>query len=144
LDNLAQTSGRSRTSISDVIHLSAAAVESAFGEGRVLVDAPALAIHASRRTQAGAAEVHATETDTFYIIEGSATLVTGGAVIDARSEGPNEVRGAGIQGGDVRQISKGDVVVIPNGLPHWFRDVRGPMLYYTVKVRQGPAPASGP
>lgn len=33
-------------------------------------------------------------------------------------------------------ITKGDVVVIPNGTPHWFKEVKAPFLYYVVKVRQ--------
>ena len=46
-----------------------------------------------------------------------------------------EIRGAAVQGGEVRQITAGDVVVVPNGVPHWFRDVPGPLDYYVVKVR---------
>jgi glc operon protein GlcG len=30
----------------------------------------------------------------------------------------------------------GDVVVIPNGVPHWFKEVEAPFLYYVIKVRQ--------
>ena len=135
MDMNARTPEQTRDGAGAVIHLNAREVHSAFGKGQVLVDAPELAIHASRRGQAGLAEVHATETDTFYILEGSATLVTGGVVVDARSEGPNEIRGTGIQGGEIHQVSKGDVVVIPKGMPHWFKEVQAPMLYYTVKVR---------
>jgi glc operon protein GlcG len=50
--------------------------------------------------------------------------------------GPEELRGTGIQGGETRQLVPGEVVVIPNGVPHWFKQVQGPFLYYVVKVRQ--------
>jgi glc operon protein GlcG len=32
-------------------------------------------------------------------------------------------------------ITAGDVIVVPNGVPHWFREVPGPLDYYVVKVR---------
>ena len=28
---------------------------------------------------------------------------------------------------------KGDVMVIPAGVPHWFQDVQGPLTYFVVK-----------
>jgi quercetin dioxygenase-like cupin family protein len=56
-------------------------------------------------------------------------------VVDGKETVPDEVRGASIANGEVRTISKGDVIVIPNGTPHWFQDVKGPLTYYVVKVR---------
>jgi len=47
----------------------------------------------------------------------------------------NEIRGSSITGGEVRRITKGDVLIVPNGTPHWFKDVSGPLNYYVVKVR---------
>jgi hypothetical protein len=67
-----------------------------------------------------------------YIVEGSATFVTGGKAIDPKEIAPNEIRGRAIEGGDAHQICKGDVVV-PAGLPHWFKEVRGPFLYFVCK-----------
>jgi glc operon protein GlcG len=69
-----------------------------------------------------------------YVLEGAATLVTGGMALEARTIAPGEIRGNSIEGGEVRHIEKGDVVVIPNGVPHWFKEVDGPLLYYVVKV----------
>lgn len=68
-----------------------------------------------------------------YIVEGSATFVTGGKAIDPKEIAPNEIRGRAIEGGDAHQICKGDVVVVPAGLPHWFKEVRGPFLYFVCK-----------
>lgn len=92
-------------------------------------------IHTSRRTAPGMAEVHAKDTDLIYVIEGSAVLVTGGRVVDGKTTAPDEIRGASIDGGEARVLAKGDVIVIPNGVPHWFQEVQGPVLYYTIKVR---------
>jgi glc operon protein GlcG len=93
-------------------------------------------IHASRREGPGMAEIHTRDTDIAYVLQGSATLVTGGTVVGVKSIGPEELRGSAIEGGETRQLVPGDVVVIPNGVPHWFKEVKAPFLYYVVKVRQ--------
>ncbi len=49
--------------------------------------------------------------------------------------GDDELRAEGIEGGEARRLSAGDVVVVPRGTPHWFREVETPMTYYVVKVR---------
>jgi hypothetical protein len=69
------------------------------------------------------------------MLEGSATFVTGGSVPDAKATEPNELRGSAIVGGESRRIVKGDVIVVPAGVPHMFRDVQALLNYYVVKVR---------
>ena len=68
-----------------------------------------------------------------YVLDGAATLVTGGTVVDGKRTEPGQIRGAAIEGGQSRRIAKGDVVVIPNGVPHLFKDVQAPLLYFVVK-----------
>jgi glc operon protein GlcG len=112
-------------------------VAAAFAKGAVLLDGSSrnYMIHASRREKAGLGEVHTLDTDIIYVQEGSATFVTGGTLEDAKTIEPNEIRGASIQGGDTREITKGDVIVVPDNTPHWFKDVKAPFTYYVVKVR---------
>jgi glc operon protein GlcG len=62
-------------------------------------------------------------------------LVTGGTAVDTKTIAPHEIRGASIKDGETRRIVPGDVIIIPNGVPHWFKDVPGPLDYYVVKVR---------
>ena len=112
-------------------------VTGAFAKGRSLIEVSGYKIHASRRDGPGIAEIHTRDTDIAYVLQGSATLVTGGKATDVKSTGPEELRGNAIEGGETRTLVPGDVVVIPNGVPHWFREVKGPFLYYVVKVRQG-------
>jgi glc operon protein GlcG len=81
------------------------------------------------------AEVHVADTDVIYVMGGAATFVTGGEVVDGRTVEPGEIRGAAIRGGDTRRIAPGDVITVPNGIPHWFQEVEGPLTYYVVKVR---------
>jgi len=77
----------------------------------------------------------AKNTDIFHILEGSATFVTGGKVVQPRTVSPGETRGKEISGGDTRYLTKGDIIVIPIGVPHWFKEVHPPLLYFVVKVR---------
>ena len=42
--------------------------------------------------------------------------------------------GTNIQGGETHHLVKGDMVVIPAGMPHWFKEVPQSMNYYLVKV----------
>jgi mannose-6-phosphate isomerase-like protein (cupin superfamily) len=90
---------------------------------------------AAQRTGGGDPEMHERDTDVFRIMSGSATFVTGGRIIGAHTIEPGETRGTGIEGGDTRQLSAGDVVVIEKGLPHWFKAVDGRVEYFVVKVR---------
>src|SRR5205807_1964202 len=92
-------------------------------------------VHASRREAAGMAEIHTKDADVVYVLEGTATLVTGGTAIDAKTTAPDELRGTAITGGETRQLKKGDVIIVPAGVPHWFKEVTNPFLYYVVKVR---------
>ena len=109
-------------------------VDAAFAKGMPLLETAAYKIHASRRDAAGVAEIHTRDTDIIHVLDGSTILVTGGAAIEVKAIAPDELRGKEIEGGESRRISKGDVLVVPNGVPHWFKQIDGPLLYYVVKV----------
>lgn len=118
-----------------VLYLQAKDVEAKFAAGRPIVETAGYKVHASRRETAGEAEVHSLDTDVFHVLEGEAVLVIGGRLIEPRNLSPTEIRGKAIEGGEVRPLKKGDVLVIPAGTPHWFRDVlKGPVLYFAVKA----------
>jgi len=110
-------------------------VTAAFQKGEPLVETSDYKVHASHRSTAGKSEVHSDDTDILYVLSGSATLVTGGTVVDPVTVEPGEIRGTGIKGGERRQVAAGDVVIVPKGTPHWFQNVPGPIDYYAVKVR---------
>jgi len=113
-------------------------VAAAFARGGVLFggeDGRNYMVHASHRDSAGMAEVHTFDADIIHVLEGSATFVTGGTVENPKSTAPGEIRGTAIRNGEERRISKGDVLIVPAGTPHWFKDVPGPLNYYVVKVR---------
>jgi len=110
-------------------------VSAAFQKGEPLVETADYKVHASHRNAAGKSEVHTDETDILYMLSGSATLITGGTVVDPVTVEPGEIRGSAIKGGERRQLVAGDVVIVPKGTPHWFQSVPGPIDYYAVKVR---------
>lgn len=112
-------------------------VEMAFDKGAVLFDGQGTnyMIHASRRNEPGMAEVHTKDADLIRVIEGSATFITGGTVIEPKNIAADEIRGRSIRDGETRQLAKGDVIIVPAGTPHWFKEVKSPFLYYVVKVR---------
>ena len=115
-----------------------AKVEEAFSKGAVLFDGSDgrnYMVHASRREKPGQAEVHAKDADVIYVLEGAATFVTGGEAVDGKTIAPDEIRGSSIQSGETRKLAKGDVVIVPRGVPHQFLEVTNPFLYYVVKVR---------
>jgi glc operon protein GlcG len=111
-------------------------VAEGFRKGEVLIDNGNYMVHASHRETSGMAEIHTEDTDIIYVLEGSATFVTGGTVVDPKTVSAGEIRGASIRNGEVRTLAKGDVVVVPDGVPHWFEKVQGPLNYYVVKVRR--------
>jgi mannose-6-phosphate isomerase-like protein (cupin superfamily) len=92
-------------------------------------------VHTSRREKPGMAEIHTKDADIVYVLDGTATLVTGGTAVNPRVTEPDELRGTEIVGGEARQLKKGDVIVVPAGVPHWFKAVSNPFLYYVVKAR---------
>jgi|SRR5579862_6254024 len=109
-------------------------VAAAISKGGNLVTAPDLIVLGSHRDVAGKVEVLEKETDVMYVVEGTATFVTGGTMVGGKMTKPGQLLGNDIQGGETHQLSKGDVVVIPAGVPHWFKEIPGSINYYVVKV----------
>jgi glc operon protein GlcG len=121
----------------DVHYFTRDEVRKAFDTGGVLLGGEGrnYMVNASRRERPGPAEVHVLDTDVIYVQDGSAIFVTGGTLAGGRTVAVNELLGDSIVGGQVRHLVRGDVITVPNGTPHWFRDVQGPFTYYVVKVR---------
>ena len=122
--------------MSAVTYFDSASVVAAFDKGSVLFNqGQSYMVHASRREKPGMAEIHTKDADIVYVLDGAATLVTGGKAIDAKVTEPDELRGSAIEGGEAKELKKGDVMIIPAGVPHWFKNVTDPFLYYVVKAR---------
>jgi glc operon protein GlcG len=107
-----------------------------FQSGGLVVDAGPYKVDAGRRRAPGEVEYHELVTDIMYVIEGKATVVTGGRMVRAREVAPGERRAESIDGGMTHRLAEGAVLVIPAGVPHHFIEVSDPFLYYVVKVEQ--------
>jgi glc operon protein GlcG len=110
-------------------------VESFKSGGMLFTESDKYMVHTSRRDAPGQAEVHQKDADIIYVQEGTATFVTGGTVVEPKTTAPDEIRGTEIVGGQARKLTKGDVIIVPAGTPHWFKEVPGAFTYYVVKAR---------
>ena len=86
--------------------------------GEMLKEYPQHSAILSFRSRDGEAEIHERFADFFYILAGGTTLVTGGKVVGAKTTGPGETRGDGIEGGTRQELKVGDVAHVPAGTPH--------------------------
>ena len=101
--------------------------------GGTFATTPEYAVQMLKRTAPGQVEVHVKETDIFYVVDGEATLVTGGTMVGGKETQPNQMRGTSIDGGETYHLKKGDSITIPAGVPHWFKEVPQSIQYFTVK-----------
>lgn len=109
-------------------------VAAKFAEGGLLLDSGRFKLDAGRRVVPGEAEYHEHVVDVMHVVEGRATVVTGGELVEPRPTASGELRAPRIAGGHAQTLEPGDVFAIPNGVPHQFVDVSDPFLYFVVKV----------
>ncbi|WP_348262610.1 AraC family ligand binding domain-containing protein [Telmatobacter sp. DSM 110680] len=89
------------------------------------------------RQHSGGGELHQHFADIFYILEGRASVLTGGRLIEQKESGPGEIRGKAVEGGSRQELKAGDVVHIPAGMPHQMLVAEGESItYYVVKVEE--------
>ena len=92
------------------------------------------------RTSVGPAAVHEKEAELFYVIDGSATLVTGGKLKEEKRTNAENLTGTGIEGGKSQAVAKGDFVIVPENTPHWFSAINGTIVLMSLHVpRSGSA-----
>jgi mannose-6-phosphate isomerase-like protein (cupin superfamily) len=114
-----------------------APVTVSLAKGGALASGDGYKVSASHRDKDGIAELHARDTDLMYFVSGTGTLVTSGSVVEAKASGPEETRGPRVDAGIRQTVKPGDLVVVPNGVPHQFVDVKRALDYFVVKVRSG-------
>jgi uncharacterized RmlC-like cupin family protein len=110
-------------------------VAAAINRGGNLVVQSDRTVSGSHRDKAGQVEIHDAETDVIYMVDGEATFVTGGTVEGLHKTRPGQSLGTSSTGGETHHLMKGDVIVVPAGVPHWFKELHTPTVsYYVVKV----------
>ena len=77
------------------------------------------------------ASLHETQAELFYVIDGSATLLTGGTLTSPTRNGTN-LSGPGIEGGVRQTFGKGDFLLVPSGIPHQFVDITAPVQLLSI------------
>jgi mannose-6-phosphate isomerase-like protein (cupin superfamily) len=109
-------------------------VSATMAKGGSILNDPGLIILAQRRG-AGEAESHDRTNHVFIMVEGEATFITGGTMVNARRTAPDQMRAESIEGGEVHHLTKGDVITIPAKTPHWFKEVPSKTIaYYAVNI----------
>ncbi|MGA3009319.1 MAG: hypothetical protein ABSD72_03570 [Terracidiphilus sp.] len=89
------------------------------------------------RHKDGGAEIHANFADFFLVVQGNATLVTGGSVADGKEVSPGEIRGTFVRNGTSMTLNPGDVVHIPATVPHQMLVPNGStFIYFVIKVKE--------
>jgi mannose-6-phosphate isomerase-like protein (cupin superfamily) len=130
---LASTALSEPKAITPVTYIDSEKVSAALAKGGPLIETPGYKVLAGRREHPGLVELHTQETDVFYILDGTATFVTGGTMVDGKVVSPGQMRGTSITGGETHHLKKGDVIIVPNGTPHQFIETSNPFLYFIVK-----------
>jgi len=111
-------------------------VMEALSKGGTLATGSDFRVAGAQRDKPGLPEAHDKETEIVLIMDGEATYVTGGTLSGSKESQPGERKGNGIEGGQTRHLTKGDVIVLPPGTPHWFKEVPARISYYDVKVHK--------
>jgi len=89
------------------------------------------------RSKNGGAEVHESYADFFFVVRGSAKLLTGGTVQDAKTVSLGEIRGKSVLNGAETTLNEGDIVHIPATVPHQLLlPEGGTFLYFVIKVKE--------
>jgi mannose-6-phosphate isomerase-like protein (cupin superfamily) len=113
-------------------------------EGQPLVAQPLLqfapyAANLEYRASVGPAAIHQTEAEMFYVVDGAATMVTGGKLVEEKRTNPANLSGTGIEGGTSRHVAKGDFIVVPENTAHWFSAIDGSITLMSLHL---PRPVS--
>ncbi len=90
--------------------------------GAIFSKDPAIRFGVNRRS-AGEPEEHEKTSHNWVIIDGEATIIVGGTMVGRHSTGNGEFRGTDVEGGQTYHLQKGDMIRIPAGTQHWFKEV---------------------
>ena len=133
--SFAQAPAPTPTDRAKATHFTAADLQSALA--KLPADRPAASVRVfsldpynvaveQRQPRAQGASLHEAQAELFYVIEGSATMVTGGTIADGKRNGTN-IQGTTIEGGTRLVFNKGDFIMVPSGVPHQFVDITSPV-----------------
>ena len=138
----AAAASRTMVSASDVTALIAKAKAERKGDQALLaqsmIQLAPYNVSLEYRAAVANAAVHETEAELFYVIDGSATLVTGGKLTNENRTNAANLSGSGIEGGVTRRVAKGDFIMVPEGTPHWFSAIDGTVVLMSLHLPHSP------
>jgi mannose-6-phosphate isomerase-like protein (cupin superfamily) len=102
--------------------------------GQRLIQLGSYNVNMEHRVMGQAAAVHEKEAELFYVIEGSGTIVTGGKLVEEKRTNEANLSGTSIQGGVSKKISKGDWIIVPEGVPHQIPNVDGALTVMSLHL----------
>jgi mannose-6-phosphate isomerase-like protein (cupin superfamily) len=109
-------------------------VAEVMAKGGPIINDPGLIVLANRRG-AGQVEYHEHTNHIFIIVEGDATFITGGTMVGAKRNSPDQMVATSIEGGETHHLTKGDVITIPAKTPHWWKELSSQTVaYYAVNI----------
>jgi mannose-6-phosphate isomerase-like protein (cupin superfamily) len=128
-------------SSADVAALAAKA-KSERKEGQALVAQPIVQlapynVSLEYRAAVANAAVHEKEAELFYVIDGAATMITGGKLTKETRTNAENLSGSGIEGGVTRRVAKGDFIMVPENTPHWFSAIDGTITLMSLHLPHG-------
>jgi mannose-6-phosphate isomerase-like protein (cupin superfamily) len=77
------------------------------------------------------ANQHRTEAEVWAIVRGTGTVTTGGRIVETRQDG--KVVSRKIEGGESRRVTKGDFIMIPEGVPHYVTEASGELVFIAIE-----------
>ena len=98
----------------------------------------------STQAEGSAVAEHDFVSEVYYVLDGSATLVTGSDIVGLKPRpadyasvrllnGPGR-NGSGIRNGATYQLKAGDSIIIPAGVGHWFTRVDNHIRYVIIRI----------
>jgi mannose-6-phosphate isomerase-like protein (cupin superfamily) len=103
-----------------------------------IVQLPPYNVSLEYRVAVANAAVHEREAELFYVVDGAATMVTGGKLTGETRTNAENLSGSGIEGGLSRRIAKGDFIMVPEGTPHWFSAIEGTVTLMSLHLPHAP------
>ena len=104
-----------------------------------LLTLPPYSANIEYRASPGTAAIHETEAEFFYVVDGSGVIETGGTVVDSKRTNAHNIAGTALSGATARKVSKGDFLVVPQGVPHRVSQVDGVLVLESLHVPRGDA-----
>ena len=109
-------------------------VSATMTKGGAIVSDPGLVILANRR-EAGQVEYHEHTNHIFIMVDGEATFIAGGTMVDPKRINPDQMTATSIEGGQTFHLTAGDVITIPAKTPHWWKELSTKTVgYYAVNI----------